>query len=342
MRKRKRLKTILLLLAAAAVFVLLYLLISRIELLTAEAPEGAETAPTRDSAQEADEHDGTAELVTFDGRDYRLNPNLDVLLILGIDDYGVAESDTQRNTSQSDFIVLALLDRAENTVTLLQLNRDTMANVPVLDDNGDIFLYAYQQLTLAHTYGSGLEDSCENTELAVSMLLHDIPIDNYISVTMDVIPILNDLAGGVTVTIEDDFSGVDDSLVQGSTVTLFGAQAETFVRSRRSMADDPTNIARMRRQRVYMTALAKALKKAAAEDSAFLLEAYGAVSDYLVTDCTVDELYSYAQQMSACTLKEIVTPEGESVAGEITMEFFVDEEALQALILRLFYLPAED
>ena len=41
------------------------------------------------------------------------------------------------------------------------------------------------QLALAHTYGSGEEDSCENTVLAVENLLYGVGIDHYVSLTMD-------------------------------------------------------------------------------------------------------------------------------------------------------------
>ena len=87
------------------------------------------------------------------------------------------------------------------------------------------------QLALAHTYGSGEEDSCENTVLAVSNLLYGMEIDHYVSLTMDGVALLNDLVGGVPVEVLDDFSGIDDSLVQGETVTLRGRQALTYVRS---------------------------------------------------------------------------------------------------------------
>ena len=51
----------------------------------------------------------------------------------------------------------------------------------------------------------GMELSCENTVDAVSNMLYGIRIEGYISLNMDSIKILNHLAGGVPVTIEDDF-----------------------------------------------------------------------------------------------------------------------------------------
>jgi len=338
-RKKFTLKPYLIAFASIFALVLVFFLFSRLEHHLEETPEGAGTAPTWDARTQ---EEGGMNVITIGGKDYYRNPNLSVLLIIGVDDYGITRSESSRNTSQADFITLALFDHSDSTVRLLQLNRDTMTNVPVLDSAGNVFGLTYQQLCLAHTYGSGLADSCENTEYAVSLLLYSIPIDNYFAVTMDVIPILNDLVGGVTVTIEDDFTGVDSSLVQGSTMTLNGTQAESFVRARRAMQDDPTNIARMRRQRVYISALTEALKKSAAENSSFVMDAYAAIKDYLVTDCTVDELYDYADELSDYSLTEIITPEGKSVAGEDYMEFYVDDQSLRELVIELFYLPVEE
>lgn len=75
-------------------------------------------------------------------------------------------------------------------------------------------------------------------------------IDFYVAMNMDGISELNDLAGGVTVTLEDDFSSIDPAMTKGTTLTLHGDQAETFVRSRMTVGDG-TNASRMERQSVY-------------------------------------------------------------------------------------------
>lgn len=345
MNDKKYIKPALILLAMIAAFIIAVAVFSRLERFLARKPAGADTSPTLAAAQAEDgvsplnDDSEPVILIQHGGKTYRYNSDLSVLLIIGVDDYGLTEYRDYQNNSQADFLLVSVFDPADRSVTLLQLNRDTMTNVPLPDGNGGFYGFALEQIALAHSYGSGLEDSCENTEYAVSQLLYSLPIDNYFAVTMDVIPILNDLVGGVTVTVEDSFAGIDDSLVLGSTVTLFGSQAETFVRARRSMPDDASNIARMRRQRTYMTALVQQLKNAASEDDAFVLDAYNAIADYLVTDCSVDALYDYASLLSGYTLEEIITPEGESIQGEIYKEFYVDEQALQQLVVDLFYLP---
>jgi hypothetical protein len=108
-----------------------------------------------------------------------------------------------------------------------------------------------------------------------------------------------------------------------------------------AMQDDSSNLARMRRQRTYMTALTEAIRAKVKEDSSFALEMYSTLADYLVTDCAVDQLADYSSQLVDYTLTEIITPDGEAIKGEKYMEFYVDENALQQLVVDLFYVPVD-
>ena len=91
--------------------------------------------------------------------------------------------------------------------------------------------------------------------------------------------LLNDLVGGVTLEVLDDFSGIDDTLVQGETVTLKGQQALTYVRSRGGL-EDSTNLHRMERQRQYLSALQGQLSSKAQSDDGFTLEALLQLNEY--------------------------------------------------------------
>ena len=154
-----------------------------------------------------------------------------------------------------------------------------MTQIQILGVTGEPAGTFTGQLALAHTYGSGEEDSCENTVLAVSNLLYGMEIDHYVSLTMDGVALLNDLVGGVTVEVLDDFSGIDDSLVQGETVTLQGQQALTYVRSRGGL-EDSSNLHRMERQRQYLGALQQQLKAAVQQEDGFTLDALLQLNEY--------------------------------------------------------------
>lgn len=334
---------VIILAAAAALIAGALLFFSKLERKTDPEPTNAGQAPTLRNTPEPGQVDDGQELpvIVYDGKQYVYNDRLSALLILGIDDPELEDYHSSRNTGQADFLMLAVFDPDAESCTLIQLDRDTMCQVPVLDFFGKQVYTTYEQLALAHTYGSGMERSCENTVTAVSDLLYGVTIHNYFALTMDAIPVLNDLVGGVTVTIEDDFSNVDRSLVKGETVTLMGDQVEHYVRARMSMGNDPTNRARMRRQRTYMTELFTLLGAAVKKDASFVLDAYGAVSGSLVTDCSVEGLNEYSRRFSDYELTGIVTPEGESKKGEEYMEFIVDEEALQELVIGTFYRPVD-
>ena len=276
--------------------------------------------------------------IEFNGNTYAYNDNLEVLLFIGVDDREVIDYGVDgRNHAQADLLLLAIFNKDKKTYTLLQINRDTMADMMCYDYHGTYTGLINEQIALSHTYRSGKEDSCEDTVFAVSRYLYDVDISNYFCLTMDSIPVINNSVGGVTVTIEDDFSEIDPTLVKGETIKLQGDQAEHYVRGRMSVVNDPTNINRMSRQRTYMSALLPMLGERTAKDDNFALRLFDKLSPYMVTDCTVDQLTNYISQFSDYTLEGIISPEGKSVKGEKFMEFYADESALKKTIIELFY-----
>lgn len=262
---------------------------------------------------------------------------VETILVMGLDKYQAPQDALgYLNDQQCDFLVLLILDRENNVCDMLHLNRDTMTKIQRLGLGGGEAGSITAQLALAHTYGSGGSDSCINTKKAVSNLLGGIKIDHYISMTMEAVGKINDLAGGVTLEIMDDFSAVDPELVQGKTMTLTGDHALHYVRYRHGLPDS-TNLHRMERQRQYMNALYEQIKKCIAEDDDFLSKTIFKVSSYLQSDYTVNQLNALAEDLEKCTVNPFRTIDGESVLGEEFMEFYVDEDSLNQVISDLFY-----
>jgi anionic cell wall polymer biosynthesis LytR-Cps2A-Psr (LCP) family protein len=263
---------------------------------------------------------------------------------MGIDDREIIdyEGTGKNNQASADLILLAVFNKETKTYSLLQINRDTMCDMMTYDYFGTYAGMVHKQICLSHIYRSKHEDACEDTKFAVSHLLFDIEISNYFALAMDAIPIINDSVGGVTVTIEDDFSQIDESLVRGQTVTLMGDQAETYVRSRGAVTNSPTNLNRMSRQSKYMSALLPMLGQRTAESSSFAYSLFDKLSPYMITDCDYDQLTEYITQFSGYTLDKIVTPDGEAVVGEDEhMEFHIDDSSLRGIIIDLFYVKAD-
>ena len=292
------------------------------------------------SAVEADAPVDGREITYYNGTAYARREDLETVLLLGVDKFEGETPEGYVNNQQADFLLLLVLDEENETCTPIQLNRDTMTQIQILGVTGEPAGTFTGQLALAHTYGSGEEDSCENTVLAVENLLYSVGIDHYVSLTMDGVALLNDLVGGVTVEVLDDFSGIDDSLVQGETVTLQGQQALTYVRSRGGL-EDSSNLHRMERQRQYLSALQQQLKQASQQDSGFTLDALLQLNEYMVSDCTVNQLSDLGDSLAAYQVSDILTTPGDAQEGEEFMEFTVDEDALQQLVMDVFYEPVE-
>ena len=282
----------------------------------------------------------TSKTITRDGIDYFPRQDITVVMVLGIDQSGPVESSNYyRNNGSADSVMLLLFDEKNEECSVLYLNRDTMLDMSVLGVRGEYAGTTYGQLALAHTYGDGLDDSCENVKDTLQKFLHGVTIDYYVSMRMDAIPILNDAVGGVTVNVVDDFSLVNPSITMGE-VTLQGDQAIDFVRTRKDVGDQ-MNLTRMQRQKEYVNEFLKALRAKEEENINFIADVYDEVSDYIVTDCSVNTLSSMLERFADYSIKEVVSLEGENVIGEEYFEFYVDEEALYDMIVNLFYEPVE-
>lgn len=280
----------------------------------------------------------TSKTIVRDGISYFPRQDITVVMVLGIDRFGIVRhSNSYNNRGAADMVSLLIFDETNEKCNILCLNRDTMLEMPVLGIGGKQAGTVYQQLALSHTYGSGLSDSCENTRKTVSDFLYGIEIDHYVAMNMDAIGLLNDAVGGVTVNVVDDFSEIDPTITKGK-ITLKGDQAIHFVRTRRGVADQ-TNISRMERQEQYMDGFLDAVRTKQAQSTDFVVSAYNDVKDYIVTDCSTTVLSGMMSRYVDYDVQDVVSPEGENVLGNTYFEFHVDEKKLDKLILDLFYAP---
>ena len=288
----------------------------------------------------ADEQGFVSRTITRDGVSYYPRQDITVVMVLGIDQNGpVKASEGYINPGAADMAALLIFDDQDESCTILQLNRDTMLEMPVLGVGGKNAGTYYGQLALSHTYGSGMADSCENTRRTISNFLYGIRIDYYLAMNMDAISILNDAVGGVTVNVTDDFSHVDPTITKGQ-MTLRGEQAIRFVRTRRDVGDQ-LNISRIDRQKEYIGSFLKKFRSRYHSDLEFAATTYDQVLPYIVTDCSLNTITSLMDRYGDYEIREVVSPAGENVMGEEYYEFYADEDALDELILRLFYAPKE-
>lgn len=287
---------------------------------------------------DSDQQETPSKTVTIDGVSYFPRQDITVLMVTGIDQKGkVQDSGSYNNHGAADMVMLLILDDANQKYDILYLNRDTMLTMPVLGIGGKPAGTKFGQLALSHTYGSGLQDSCENTRQAVSDFLLGIKIDYYISMNMDAVSILTDAVGGVTVNVEEDFSAVDPTITMG-TMKLSGEQALNYVRTRKDIGDQ-LNLSRIDRQQKYVDGFKEAFANKADGSVDFFASTYEKVSDYLVTDCDLTTISGIYSRVRDYELRQIHKLEGENVKGEKYYEFYADEEKLQDLTLELFFAP---
>lgn len=281
--------------------------------------------------------------VEYSGRYYVPREGLQTVLVMGLDKNREDRPENAiayTNKLQADFLMLLILDKEAGVCDVLHLNRDTMTEIRRLGIGGGETGTFTGQLALAHTFGSGGSDSCLNAARAVSDLLGGVAVDHYMTLTMDAVGKLNDLAGGVTLTVMEDLTSLDPALEKGKEVTLRGEQALLYVRSRKDVGDS-LNTSRMLRQEQYLEAFYGRLMEKNQANSDFLADALPEVNDAFMSDLTVSQLDALADTLAQCTLRPFRTLEGELVLGEEYYEFYPEETALRETVLELFFSPLD-
>ncbi len=275
--------------------------------------------------------------IYINGEPYIERDGVFSVLVIGVDATGkVKPNIDQSNNKKSDFLALVIFDDNSKTYKILHINRDTMTNVDVLDIYGrKTNVTRYTQIAQAHTFGDGTHISCKNTVDAVAGLLYGVRINSYISLTMDAVAAINDKVGGVSVEIKEDMTAVDPTFVQGATVKLSGAQALSYVRARGEL-DDSTNIARMERQKQYMSSLIDTLG-GMNPDKSFFLGVFDAIADYSVSNLNSSLLNNLSRYFGEYEFGGAISPKGESAVVNKYMQFTVDDEDIVRIVKELFY-----
>ena len=286
--------------------------------------------------------------LTYQGEERRVRPYIHTLLLLGIDQFSEADTAEEsgwnfsfaapRNNTQADFIALLVFDLKARTVTPIQLNRDTMCNVPYLSLNGNVLGTQFEQLALAHNAGSGKEDSCRYVAAVVSDLLMGARVDHFLSLNMDAVPLVNDMVGGVTLTMDEDYiseSANGLSLHKGDVVELKGADALSFLRMRRHDRVD-ANAARMGRHRLYLDAFAKQAKAASRQNPDLIADSFDELTPYMFTDLDLNSYSDHLYWLSYFDILPVQSPEGDYRMGQEWAEFYPDEASLWQLLKAAF------
>jgi anionic cell wall polymer biosynthesis LytR-Cps2A-Psr (LCP) family protein len=297
------------------------------------------TAPEALELEEQQESQAFFDALWFEGNPHMFNRELTNILLLGVDTRGEVGMDEEAEfAGQADAIILLTLDSRTETVHMLQISRDTMVEVDVVGESGEVIRTFEGQLALQHSYGGGERSSAFAMRRTTSRLLQGLPIHGFITLYIDAIQALNDEIGGVTITLSDDFIYIDPAFAEGETVTLDGSQAERFVQYR-DMNNLYGNDNRMIRQTIYFAALFDRLRELVGDTVESYAELYELLEPFMVTDLRVRDIprfigYNYGEE-------EVVFLPGELSREGRYAVFHVDDEVLEEMIINTFYVPIE-
>ena len=267
-------------------------------------------------------------------RVYAFTDKLETYLLIGTDNSSAnSEAEQGFNGDMADFLVLFLVDPDTGRYGFVQIDRDTITDVPILDENGEEIGTALEQICIAHWYGPNEEERTNNTVYTVSELFGGLPIDGYYCMNMKDIPSLNHAVGGVSVTIEEDLESVDPAMTKGAKILLTDEQAEKFVRARMTVGDG-TNISRLRRQRQYMENMYRQVHERFSDNAGYINDLYKELKSVLQTDQPDKTISEIAAKIHDSENVGFLTLDGESTKGnqlddgQIHSEFYVDEASI--------------
>lgn len=277
--------------------------------------------------------------IRYHGKVYDYNESILTFLCMGIDINDiVGDEQSGWQSGQADALFLLTLNPAEKQMYIIAIDRNTMTDVDVYNEDDTYAGARFQQIALAHGYRDGKEKSAENQVKAVSHFMYDLPIHGYCAVNMAAIPSINDTIGGVEVTVLEDLTKISPELKMDARVHLMGENAYWYVKYRDINVEESAR-RRLNRQKQYLIAYINQAKEAFKSDVTLPITLFGNVSQYMTTDITVDEVVYLAGNAAGYSFSEenlIVIPGRTDTSGKYD-EFYPDEEALRQTIVDIFY-----
>lgn len=223
------------------------------------------------------------------------NNNIKNIVLIGVDRQELGESMYFRDGGQSDVILVLSFNLKTKEYFIVTVNRDLAVPVENYSMIGESYGLVNEQIALAYAYGDGSRASGRNVLKSLNYLLGpDISFLGYIAAPIPIIRTMADAVDGVDVYVEDDFTGVDDTLKQGQWVTLRGQHAENFVRSRMAMKYSNVNSLRMDREMTFIKAFADKVKNNFTAQQA--VDLYADMLDMVVTDMGKAEITKWVLQ----------------------------------------------
>ncbi len=277
------------------------------------------------------------------------------LLFLGIDRPGDIGEETDFDNweaGQTDAIFMVSLNPSKKSVSIIGIPRNSMVNVDIYDEENHKIDTVFDQICLQYAFAGGGQPGLDKVEESVETLLYGLPVHGAFAVGYDAVGIINDMAGGVDVEVLETFETSRQKFVEGETLHLDGDMALSYVRGRNfGQIGSPT--LRLQRQKQYLVALIDKVRGKVKENPMLVKDMYGAVSSYMNTDVTLEEVVYLAAESVDYRFGDgsFYLLQGEDRVVEIPEEernrkteaepfyddYYLDEESIKEIMLEVFY-----
>ncbi|MCR5653633.1 MAG: LCP family protein [Ruminococcus sp.] len=281
--------------------------------------------------------------IFYKGHKYKYNDRMTSVLCIGADrdaEITRIDGDNQEFATggQADSLFLVSMDVDTGKVNLVNISRETMAEVNVYTSRGKAAGSRTEQICLAYAYGNGGRTSCQNELVAVRRLFYNLPINFFLSLNIDGIAQINDSVGGVLVKSPETIA----EFHEGETYKLQGTLAESFVRSR-SHETYKGNSLRMERQKVYLEAFAQNVFTKTRAKLTVPLDVYNIAKPYITTNIGLNEVayFTVTALRGGFTGLDVQNVPGKTKQGEKYAEFYVNEKKFFEMFLDLYYIRVD-
>lgn len=166
----------------------------------------------------------------------------------------------------ADTMILASLNKYNNTLTLTSFLRDTYVDLPdYRDSRGTLHTCGWNKLTSCYALGHSWDGAGGAMKMMNDCLYNNfgVEVDYNVEIDFDCFIKLVDILGGVGIEVtqeEADYLNADTLFVpyggiNAGWVTLGGSEALSYARMRKAAGDNDSDIKRTARQRKLMDAL---------------------------------------------------------------------------------------
>ncbi len=270
--------------------------------------------------------------VIRDGKKYEYNQTITTLLFAVLDSTDPMENGdgVYGNKAEAASILLVALDKLNEKVSVIALSGDTVTEIHRYTETGTDMGTYESPLSRAYSYGDGGRASCRNLQAAVSGLLSEIPVQEYVIINQSALEEINIAVDDLTAEFLDCGSEQEwPELAGGTIITLNDTNIRTFVQCWNTNQDFKT----------YVTSYVDQWKQTLGEDIAGTWEKISQAGANLQSSVTATKSLNMANFLEKISFEDIsfYVLEGENRVTDEANEFYPNETALGDLVLDLFY-----